>query len=108
VILKPLFSGCFHAKAPSRKEITRNCGRWVWLAGWWWEHFVEDGVLVAFEIDRLANKKHLCEGSCDYTPMALATGRATPISEEFRIKYSIYVLWADSVIRAVPRDLPCL
>ena len=55
----------------------------------WIEHFVEDGVRVAFEIDRLPNKKRSCEGHCDYTLITLATGRANPITEEFRAKYSI-------------------
>lgn len=55
----------------------------------WIEQFVEDGVRVAFEIDRLPSKKRSCEGHCDYTLITLATGRATPITEEFRAKYSI-------------------
>lgn len=55
----------------------------------WIEHFVEDGVRVGFEIDRLPNKKRSCEGHCDYTLVTLATGRATPLPAEFREKYSI-------------------
>ena len=55
----------------------------------WIEHFVEDGVRVGFEIDRLPNKKRSCDGHSDYTLISLATGRATPLPEEFRQKYSI-------------------
>jgi YbgC/YbaW family acyl-CoA thioester hydrolase len=63
----------------------------------WIEHFVEDGVRVGFEIDRLPSKKRSCEGYCDYTLIALATGRATLLPEEFRAKYSLRV--PDSKLR---------
>jgi YbgC/YbaW family acyl-CoA thioester hydrolase len=55
----------------------------------WIERFLEDGVCVAFEIDRLDNRKRVCDGHCDYTLVALATGRATPIPEDVRAKYSL-------------------
>jgi YbgC/YbaW family acyl-CoA thioester hydrolase len=55
----------------------------------WIEHFTETGCRVAFEIDKLANGKRVCEGHCDYTLVTLTTGRATPLPEDVKARYSI-------------------
>ena len=55
----------------------------------WIESFVESGCRVGFEIDRLPARKRSCEGHCDYTLVTLANGRATPLPEDIRAKYSI-------------------
>lgn len=55
----------------------------------WIEQFSETGCRVAFEIDKLPNGKRVCDGSADYTLVMLATGRAAPIPETIRAKYSI-------------------
>ena len=55
----------------------------------WIAHFTENGCRVGFEIDKLPARKRVCEGHTDYILVTLATGRATPLSEEFRAKYSI-------------------
>lgn len=55
----------------------------------WIESFAERDVRVGFEIDRLPNKKRCSEGYCDYTLIALTTGRATALPKEFCEKYSI-------------------
>ena len=55
----------------------------------WIEHFTETGCRVAFEIEKLPTGKRVCDGSCDYSLVTLATGRATPLPEEIRAKYSI-------------------
>ena len=55
----------------------------------WIEHFTETGCRVAFEIEKLPTGKRVWDGSCDYSLVTLATGRATPLPEEIRAKYSI-------------------
>jgi acyl-CoA thioester hydrolase/thioesterase-3 len=55
----------------------------------WIEHFTATGCRVAFEIEKLPLRKRVCDGACDYTLVTLATGRATPIPEDVRAKYSI-------------------
>ena len=55
----------------------------------WIDHFDETGCRVQFEIDRRDNRKRSCDGHCDYVLVTLATGRATPIPEDVRAKYSI-------------------
>lgn len=53
------------------------------------EDFFKDGVKVWFEILRLPDRKQSCHGWCDYTLVNLATGRAEPLPEAVREKYSI-------------------
>ena len=55
----------------------------------WIVLFTETGCRVAFEIEKLPTGKRVCEGHCDYSLVTLSTGRATPLSEEIRAKYSI-------------------
>jgi thioesterase-3 len=55
----------------------------------WIEHFTETGCGVAFEIEKLPTGKRVCDGVCDYSLVTLTTGRATPLPEEIRAKYSI-------------------
>ena len=55
----------------------------------WVVSIVETGCRVAFEIDKLPNGKRVCEGHCDYTLVTLANGRAAPVPEDVRAKYSI-------------------
>ena len=55
----------------------------------WIVHFTETGCRVAFEIEKLPTGKRVCEGHTDYVLVTLATGRATPIPEDVRAKYSI-------------------
>ena len=55
----------------------------------WIEHFSETGCRVAFEIEKTPTGKRVCDGYCDYVLVTLATGRATPIPEDVRAKYSI-------------------
>ncbi len=55
----------------------------------WIEHFTETGCRVAFEIEKRPTGKRVCDGACDYSLVTLATGRATPLPEEIRAKYSI-------------------
>lgn len=55
----------------------------------WIDGFTETGCRVMFEIDKLPLRKRVCDGWCDYTLVTLANGRATPIPEDVRIKYSI-------------------
>jgi acyl-CoA thioester hydrolase/thioesterase-3 len=55
----------------------------------WIEAFSDDGVRLGFEIDRASNRKRVFEGHCDYTLVALSTGRAEPLTAEIREKYSI-------------------
>ena len=55
----------------------------------WIEHFTETGCRVAFEIEKLPTGKRVCDGACDYSLVTLTTGRATPLPEEIRAKYSI-------------------
>lgn len=55
-----------------------------WIASW---H--DSGSRVAFEIDRLPNRKRSCDGYCDYALVDLKTNRATRIPDEVRQKYSI-------------------
>jgi acyl-CoA thioesterase FadM len=53
------------------------------------EDFFKDGVKVWFEILRRPDRKQSCQGWCDYTLVNLATGRAEPLPEAVREKYSI-------------------
>ena len=55
----------------------------------WVVSIADAGCRVAFEIDKLPHRKRVCQGHCDYTLVTLATGRATPIPEDVRAKYSI-------------------
>jgi acyl-CoA thioester hydrolase/thioesterase-3 len=55
----------------------------------WIDCFFESGCRVAFEIEKLPTLKRVCEGSCDYSLVTLATGRASPLPEDIRSKYSI-------------------
>ena len=55
----------------------------------WVDHMTETGCRVDFEIDRIPNGKRICDGHCEYSLVTLATGRATPIPEDVRAKYSI-------------------
>jgi acyl-CoA thioester hydrolase/thioesterase-3 len=55
----------------------------------WIESFSETGCRVQFEIEKLPLRKRVCDGHCDYTLVTLANGRATPIPEDVRAKYSI-------------------
>jgi YbgC/YbaW family acyl-CoA thioester hydrolase len=55
----------------------------------WVDHMTETGCRVSFEIDKQPTRKRICDGACDYTLVTLATGRATPIPEDVRTKYSI-------------------
>ena len=55
----------------------------------WIDHIAETGCRVQFEIEKLPLKKRVCEGYCDYTLVTLATGRATPIPVDVKLKYSI-------------------
>jgi thioesterase III len=55
-----------------------------WIASW---HDL--GCQVAFEIDKLPQRKRSCDGYCDYALVDLKSGRATQIPDEVRQKYSI-------------------
>jgi len=55
----------------------------------WIESFRSDGVKVGFEILREPQGKLSCLGWCDYTLVALSTGRAVPIPPEVMEKYSV-------------------
>lgn len=55
----------------------------------WIEHFTETGCRVAFEIDKLPLRKRVSDGHCDYTLVTLKDGRATPLPEDVKAKYSI-------------------
>ena len=55
----------------------------------WIMHFTGTGCRVAFEIEKLPTGKRVCDGYCDYTFVTLATGRATPLPEDIKAKYSI-------------------
>lgn len=55
----------------------------------WIERFTETGCVLAFEIDKLPNRKRVFDGTCDYSLVTLATGRATPLPEDIKAKYSI-------------------
>jgi YbgC/YbaW family acyl-CoA thioester hydrolase len=55
----------------------------------WIERFTETGCRLSFEIDKRPNGKRVCDGTCDYTLVTLATGRSTLLPEDVRAKYSI-------------------
>jgi acyl-CoA thioester hydrolase/thioesterase-3 len=55
----------------------------------WVESFRHNGVRIGFELDRKDNAKRSCDGWADYTLVNLATGRATPIPEEIKARYSV-------------------
>lgn len=55
----------------------------------WIEHFTLRGCRVAFEIERLPQRKRSCDGFCDYALIELASNRAVPIPEDIRASYSI-------------------
>jgi YbgC/YbaW family acyl-CoA thioester hydrolase len=55
----------------------------------WIAEISNDGVRVGFEIERLDNRKRVCDGDTAYTLVTLADGRATPISAEIRAKYGV-------------------
>ena len=53
------------------------------------DDFFKDGVKVWFEILRLPDHKQSCHGWCDYTLIAISSGRAVALPEAVREKYSI-------------------
>ena len=55
----------------------------------WIEAFTVAGCRVAFEIDRLPQRKRSCDGFCDYALVDLSNNRAVPIPPDIREKYSI-------------------
>ena len=55
----------------------------------WIERFTETGCGLGFEIEKLPNRKRVCDGTCDYTLVTLSTGRATPLPDDIKAKYSI-------------------
>jgi YbgC/YbaW family acyl-CoA thioester hydrolase len=55
----------------------------------WIERFTETGCTLGFEIDRQTNGKRVFEGHCEYTLVTLATGRAAPLPDDVRARYSI-------------------
>ena len=55
----------------------------------WIEHFTDSGCRVAFEIEKIPTGKRVCDGYCDYSLVSLANGRATPLPEDIKAKYSI-------------------
>jgi YbgC/YbaW family acyl-CoA thioester hydrolase len=55
----------------------------------WIERFTEMGCRVAFEIDRLPQRKRSCDGFCDYALIDLETNRAVPLPDDIRETYSI-------------------
>lgn len=55
----------------------------------WIERFTGTGCTLRFEIDKRSNGKRAFDGSCDYTLVTLATGRATSLPEDIKAKYSI-------------------
>src|SRR5262245_28247684 len=55
----------------------------------WIERFTETGCSLGFEIDKLPNGKRVCDGRCEYALVTIATGRATPLPDDIRAKYSI-------------------
>lgn len=83
----------------------RGLGWWMTIAniqykrplGWgdrmivrcWVDRIGESSCRVAFEIDKVPSSKRICDGYCDYSLVTLATGRATPIPDDVRAKYSI-------------------
>ncbi|MCC5023995.1 MAG: acyl-CoA thioesterase [Candidatus Synoicihabitans palmerolidicus] len=50
----------------------------------WVEHLTETGCRVAFEIDRLPQRKRSCDGFCDYALINLKMNRAVPIPADGR------------------------
>ena len=44
---------------------------------------------VAFEIEKIPTGKRVCDGYSDYSLVSLANGRATPLPEDIKAKYSI-------------------
>lgn len=55
----------------------------------WIESFTATGCRLNFEIDKLPTGKRICDGHCDYVLVTLATGRATPLPDDIKAKYSI-------------------
>ena len=55
----------------------------------WIDRFMETGCVLGFEIDKRVNGKRAFDGSCDYTLVTLATGRAVPLPDDIKAKYSI-------------------
>ncbi len=55
----------------------------------WIESFTDSGCRVAFEIEKIPTGKRVCDGYCDYSLVSLASGRATPLPEDIKAKYSI-------------------
>lgn len=55
----------------------------------WVDSFRREGVKINFEIDRRDTGKRSCDGWADYTMVTLATGRATPIPDDIKARYSI-------------------
>jgi acyl-CoA thioester hydrolase/thioesterase-3 len=55
----------------------------------WIERFTETGCVLGFEIDKRPSGKRAFDGSCDYTLVTLATGRAVEIPDDIKAKYSI-------------------
>lgn len=55
----------------------------------WIESFTATGCRLNFEIDKLPTGKRSCDGNCDYVLVTLANGRATPLPDDIKAKYSI-------------------
>jgi acyl-CoA thioester hydrolase/thioesterase-3 len=55
----------------------------------WIDHFTATGCRVGFEIDKRPTGKRVCEGYTEHVLVTLATGRATPIPDDVKSKYSI-------------------
>ncbi len=55
----------------------------------WIVHISENGCRAAFEIEKQPLGKRVCDGHCDYVLVTLATGRATLLPDDVRMKYSI-------------------
>jgi len=53
------------------------------------ESFRREGVRIGFEILREPQGKLCCHGWCDYTLVALNTGRPTAMPEEIVARYSV-------------------
>ena len=54
----------------------------------WIERFTETGCVLGFEIDKLGGKR-VFEGTADYALVSLESGRAVPLPDDVRAKYSI-------------------
>lgn len=57
----------------------------------WVDRIAENGqgLRVQFELEKLPNKKRVCDGHSDYTLVSLATGRGMVIPDEILSKYTV-------------------